>query len=57
VKKDISHRIAYYVGKVAERAAHHPSKKLPDAYKYRSERLMTYKKRMHELIAKGGYQR
>jgi hypothetical protein len=57
LKKDISQRIAYYVRKVAERAAHHPAKKLPVAYKYRSESLMTYKKRMHELIAEGGYQR
>lgn len=57
MKKIITHRIAYYVRRVAERAAQHPAKKLPVAYKYRSERLVAYKKRMHELIAEDGYQR
>jgi hypothetical protein len=55
MKKDITHRIAYYTRKVAERMSHHPAKRLPAKYTFRHERLMTYKKRMFELIADAGY--
>lgn len=51
MKKEITHRIAFYTRKVAERGAHHPSKALPRKYKYRSERLKVYKARMNQLIA------
>jgi hypothetical protein len=50
MKKDVTHRIAYYLKKVAERSSHHPAKKLPAKYTYRHQRLMNYKKLMHELI-------
>jgi hypothetical protein len=52
-KKDIINRIAYYTQKVAERGSHHPAKKLPRAYTFRSQRLMAYKKRMNQLIVEG----
>ncbi|MEH7419274.1 hypothetical protein V7266_29020 [Neobacillus drentensis] len=52
MKKDITHRIAYYTKKIAEKGSIHPSKKQPRAYTYRSQRLMAYKRIMHELIAK-----
>jgi predicted transcriptional regulator len=48
--KHITHRIAYYLRKVAEKGSIHPSRKQPVRFKYRNERLMVYKKRMHELI-------
>ncbi|AGK52002.1 hypothetical protein [Bacillus sp. 1NLA3E] len=57
MKKDITHRIAYYVRKVNERMSFHPSKKLPAKYTYRHERLMAYKKRMFELIEEGEYKK
>lgn len=43
-------RITYYTKKVAQFGAIHPSKPQPRAFKYRHQRLMNYKKRMHELI-------
>jgi hypothetical protein len=55
VKKDVSHRIAYYLKKVAERGSIHPAKKQPVRFKYRHERLMAYKKLMHERIKEAGY--
>ncbi|WP_339147674.1 hypothetical protein [Sutcliffiella sp. BMC8] len=51
-KKEVVHRIEYYTRKVAQRAAVHPSKKQPRSFKYRSYRLMAYKKMMHEEIRK-----
>lgn len=48
--KGIAHRIAYYTKKVAEVSAVHPAKKPPNSFKYRQERLMLYKKVMHEQI-------
>ncbi|MCL6571730.1 MAG: hypothetical protein K6T88_08585 [Bacillus sp. (in: Bacteria)] len=55
MKKDVTHRIAYYVRKVKERTSHHPAKILPAKYTFRHERLMVYKKRMFELITEAGY--
>lgn len=55
MQKDITHRIAYYTRKVAEKFSIHPSKSLPRSYKYRNQRLITYKARMHQLIAEQGY--
>jgi hypothetical protein len=52
VKKDITHRIAYYLKKVNERMSHHPAKNLPEKFKYRNERLMLYKSKMHGQIEK-----
>ncbi|TYS66338.1 hypothetical protein FZD47_02295 [Bacillus infantis] len=51
--KGITDRIAYYTRKVAERGFHHPSKKLPRAYTFRSQRLLAYKKRMNKLVVDG----
>lgn len=48
--KNITHRIAYYTRKVAEKSSIHPSKKPPRSYTYRNQRLMLYKKLMHEQI-------
>jgi hypothetical protein len=53
MKKDILERLAYYTRKVAERRSHHPSKKLPRSYTFRSQRLVAYKKLMNQLIVKG----
>lgn len=50
--KDITERISYYLKKVAERGSVHPARKQPTAYRYRHERLMQYKKLMHDLITK-----
>lgn len=54
MRKDVTHRIAFYTRKVAEKFSVHPAKALPRNYKYRSERLMVYKQRMHKLIAEKG---
>lgn len=53
MQKDVTHRIAYYLKKVAERTAIHPSKKPPRSHTYRHERLMLYKKLMHNQIEEG----
>lgn len=50
MKKGITHRIAFYTRKVAELGSIHPSKVQPRSFKYRHQRLMQYKDRMHELI-------
>jgi len=50
MKKDVTHRIAYYLRKVREITDIHPSKKLHAKYTYRHDRLMLYKKLMHEQI-------
>lgn len=55
MKKDVTHRISYYVRKVAQYGSVHPAKEPPAAFKYRHQRLRAYKKRMHELIEQGGY--
>lgn len=55
-KKDVIHRISYYLKKVAERTSIHPAKKPPRSHTYRHERLMLYKKLMHEEIKAAGYQ-
>lgn len=55
MEKKSPKRIAYYLGKVSERASHHPAKVLPSKYTYRHERLMLYKSLMHELFKKEGY--
>ena len=50
MKKDVTHRIAYYTRKVAENVSIHPAKKQPRSYMYRSERLKVYKEMMHKEI-------
>jgi hypothetical protein len=55
MKKDITHRIAFYTRKVAQYGSVHPAKKRPPAHTFRCDRLLAYKKRMHELIAEAGY--
>lgn len=55
MKKDVTHRIAYYLKKVAERSAVHPAKKPPRSHTYRHECLMKYKMLMHEEINAAGY--
>ncbi|MEK4149051.1 hypothetical protein NST02_18470 [Robertmurraya sp. FSL W8-0741] len=50
MQKDITHRIAYYTRKVAERVSIHRSKVLQPSMTYRDMRLIAYKKRMNELI-------
>jgi hypothetical protein len=55
MKKGLPERIAFYTRKVADRVSIHPSKKLPDRFKFRKERLALYKKLMHEQIKEAGY--
>lgn len=55
MKRDVAHRISYYLKKVAEKGSVHPAKKQPRSYTFRSERLMIYKKLMHEAIEAEGY--
>lgn len=50
LKKDVTHRIAYYTRKVAQKGAVHPAKKPPSSHTYRHQRLMQYKEAMHKLI-------
>jgi hypothetical protein len=57
MNKQLVDRIAYYTRKIAEKGSIHPSKKQPRAYTYRNERLMVYKKLMHQLIEKEGFRR
>jgi hypothetical protein len=47
IRKDVVDRIVYYVGKVAQKAAIHPSKRCNP---YRHKRLMAYKAEMHRRI-------
>ncbi|WP_169819272.1 hypothetical protein [Anaerobacillus arseniciselenatis] len=53
--KEVQHRIAYYLKKVSEKTSVHPAKIPPRSHKYRHERLMTYKKLMHEEFKNQGY--
>ncbi len=53
--KTLPDRIAYYLRKVADKGSIHPAKKQPAAYKFRHQRLMLYKKLMHEEIERSGY--
>lgn len=55
MKKDVTHRIAYYLKKVAEKTAIHPAKKQPRSHTYRHQRLMHYKELMHRQIEERGY--
>jgi len=55
MRKNVTHRIAYYTRKVAERGSIHPSRKQPRSFRYRYERLALYKKLMNEEIIKAGY--
>jgi hypothetical protein len=48
--KQIDHRIAYYLRKVAEKGAIHPARKPPRAHTYRHQRLLAYKAEMHRRI-------
>lgn len=49
--KDITHRIAYYTRKVAERGSVHPAHLKPKSHTYRADRLLKYKAMMHEQIS------
>lgn len=49
-RKDVTHRIAFYTGKVADYVSVHPAKKRPKSHTYRPQRLSTYKKAMHKEI-------
>lgn len=55
VKKNVTHRITYYLKKVAEKSSVHPAKKQPSSYTFRNERLKLYKRLMHEEIKAAGY--
>jgi hypothetical protein len=48
--KQIDHRIAYYLRKVAEKGAIHPARKPPRSHTYRHQRLLAYKAEMHRQI-------
>lgn len=50
MKKDVTHRIAYYTHKVAQKGAVHPAVKPPRSHKYRHQRLMQYKEAMFKRI-------
>lgn len=49
-EKTVTHRIAFYTRKVSEKSSIHPSKKSPAHYKYRHERLITYKSLLFAVI-------
>jgi hypothetical protein len=55
MNKNVTHRIAYYTKKVAQKVSIHPAKMQPRSYTYRNKRLLQYKKLMHDEIAKTGY--
>ncbi|WBL16394.1 hypothetical protein [Sutcliffiella sp. NC1] len=55
MNKEVTHRIAYYLKKVAERISIHPAKRQPRAYKYRNQRLKVYKALRLQQIEKEGY--
>lgn len=48
--KSIAHKIAYYTGKVAEYGSIHPAKAKPRSFRFRHNRLMTYKTLLHNKI-------
>jgi len=56
MKKDVTHRIAYYTKKVSQSFIH-PSKPKPRSYKYRNARLGLYKRLLHEEIERQGYKK
>ena len=51
MKKDVNHRIAYYLKKVNQKMSVHPAKLPPRSHTFRQERLMLYKRLMHDQIA------
>jgi hypothetical protein len=51
VKNNLTHRIAFYTGKLSQYFSVHPAKKRPAAHTFRLERLKAYQKLMHEQIA------
>jgi hypothetical protein len=55
MKKELVHRIAYYTRKVAEKSSTNLVEKHPRWYTCRHQRLMTYKRLMHNQINKAGY--
>ncbi|BCB04770.1 hypothetical protein KH172YL63_29030 [Bacillus sp. KH172YL63] len=55
MKKEIVHRIAYYTRKVAEKSSVNLAERHPRWFTYRHQRLMAYKKLMHDQINKAGY--
>jgi hypothetical protein len=55
VNKQLVERIAYYTRKVAERRSVNKAEKLPNSYTFRHQRLMTYKKLMHQQITSADY--
>lgn len=54
-KRPLDQRITYYLRKVEEKESIHPAKKQPASFTYRNERLMLYKKLMHQQIDKEGF--
>lgn len=54
MNNEIVHRIHYYTRKVAERSSINRAEKLPRWYTSRHQRLMKYKKLMHDQVNKAG---
>jgi hypothetical protein len=55
MNNEIVHRIHYYTRKVAERSSINRSEKLPRWSTSRHQRLMKYKKLLHDQINKSGF--
>jgi hypothetical protein len=54
MNKEIVRRIQYYTRKVSERSSINRAEKLPRWYTSRHQRLMKYKKLMHDQVNKAG---
>ncbi|WP_171050882.1 hypothetical protein [Bacillus sp. BHET2] len=55
MNKEIIDRISYYTRKVAEKSSVNLAEKHPKWFTYRNQRLMAYKRLMHNQINKAGY--
>jgi hypothetical protein len=55
VNKELINRISYYTRKVAEKSSVNLADKHPKWSAYRNQRLMAYKRLMHDQIKQAGY--
>jgi hypothetical protein len=55
VNKELIDRISYYTRKVAEKSSVSLAENHPKWFTYRNQRLMAYKRLMHNQIKQAGY--
>jgi hypothetical protein len=55
MNRELIHRISYYTRKVAEKSSVNLADKHPKWFTYRNQRLIAYKRLMHNQIKQAGY--